>query len=134
MAQCSQGSNNSCLHSVNDASLGVVNEPLSLAVAETGSVPSGNAPGEKKWQARRVRRAKPELKLTPGKGIEDLTCAVEDLVDKIVKDVKVTSHPLVGCNTADSNAVVHMPRRTLSINPSPCYLVCLMKCRVLRWL
>jgi len=60
-------------------------------IAETGSYPSGNAPGEKKWQTKRVQRAKPEIKLTPGKGIEDLTCSVEDLVDKVVKDNKVVA-------------------------------------------
>ncbi|CAD7702129.1 unnamed protein product [Ostreobium quekettii] len=60
-------------------------------IAESGNVPPGNAPGEKKWQTRRVRRARPEIKLTPGKGIEDLTCSVEDLVDRVVKDNKVVA-------------------------------------------
>ena len=42
---------------------------------------------------------KPELKLTPGKGIEDLTCSVEDLLDSVVKSNKVCKpllHPGTG--------------------------------------
>lgn len=56
---------------------------------ETGSIPPGNAPGETKWQAKRPRAAKPEIRLTPGKGLQDLTCSVEDLIDAVVKTNKV---------------------------------------------
>jgi hypothetical protein len=37
----------------------------------------------------RPRAAKPEIRLTPGKGLQDLTCSVEDLVDQVVKGCKV---------------------------------------------
>lgn len=58
---------------------------LFYSVNATGAIPPGNAPGEKMWQQRRPRAAKPEIKLTPGKGLQDLTCSVEDLVDQVVK-------------------------------------------------
>eukprot|EP00887_Chlorella_sp_A99_P001855 scaffold19.g1855.t1 len=45
-------------------------EWIQAAVAETGTVPPGNAPGETKWQQRRARPARPEMKMTPGKGLE----------------------------------------------------------------
>ena len=63
--------------------------PFICIVNATGGIPPGNAPGEKKWQQRRPRAAKPEIKLTPGKGIEDLTCSVGDLVDQVVKSTRV---------------------------------------------
>jgi len=64
---------------------------VSSAVENTGAIPPGNAPGEKKWQQRRVRASKPEIRLTPGKGIEDLTCSVEDLIDQVVKTCPVVA-------------------------------------------
>lgn len=60
------------------------------AVEETGSIPSGNAPGANQGWVRKAPRAKPELKLTPGKGLQDLTCSVEDLLDGVVKSNKVS--------------------------------------------
>lgn len=38
---------------------------------------------------RRPRAAKPEIRLTPGKGLDDLTCGVEELIDQVVKTCKV---------------------------------------------
>ncbi|GMH43435.1 hypothetical protein BSKO_11357 [Bryopsis sp. KO-2023] len=64
-------------------------EWLQEHVKEAGSVPPGNVQGEKKWQPRKVKRAPPELKLTPGKGVEDLTCPIEDLIDMVVKENEV---------------------------------------------
>lgn len=60
-----------------------------ISVNATGSIPPGNAPGEKAWQQRRPRAAKPEIKLTPGKGLDDLSCSVADLVDQVVKSNRV---------------------------------------------
>ena len=45
--------------------------------------------GNKQWTAKRVQ-SRPEIKLTPGKGVQDLTCSVTDLVDQVVKTTKVT--------------------------------------------
>lgn len=61
------------------------------AVSETGQIPPGNAPGDKAWQQRRPRAAKPEIRLTPGKGIEDLTCSIDDLIDGVVKTCTVVA-------------------------------------------
>lgn len=57
-------------------------------MAELGAVPPGNAPGETKW-TQRQRRVKPEIKLTPGKGLDDLSCSLADLIDQVVKGNKV---------------------------------------------
>ena len=38
-------------------------------VAATGSVPPGNESGNKLWTTRKVKRVKPEIKLTPGKHV-----------------------------------------------------------------
>lgn len=64
---------------------------LNLAVEATGTIPPGNAPGEKKWQQRRPMAAKPEIRLTPGKGLDDLTCSLEDLIDSVVKGNRVVA-------------------------------------------
>lgn len=58
------------------------------AVEESGQVPPGNAKGNTDWSLRRSA-PKPEIKLTPGKGLQDLTCSVEELVDQVVKTNKV---------------------------------------------
>lgn len=38
---------------------------------------------------RRPRQSKPEIRLTPGKGLLDLTCSLEELIDQVVKTCKV---------------------------------------------
>jgi Grx4 family monothiol glutaredoxin len=65
-------------------------EWLQTAVDETGQIPPGNAdPKEKEmWQVRRKAKAKPEIKLTPGKGIQDLKCDIKDLIAMVVKNEK----------------------------------------------
>lgn len=59
------------------------------AVADCGSIPPGNVQGEDKWKPKKPKRVKQELKLTPGKGIEDLLCSIEDLVKQVVTAEKV---------------------------------------------
>ncbi len=61
---------------------------MTPAVEETGSVPPGNVRGESAW-TRRARAAKPEIKLTPGKGAADLTVPLEDIIDAVVKQNRV---------------------------------------------
>ncbi|KAL4451498.1 hypothetical protein ABPG75_007160 [Micractinium tetrahymenae] len=61
------------------------------AVTETGAIPPGNAPGQTLWQQRRPRQSKPEIRLTPGKGLQDLTCSLEELIDQVVKSCKVVA-------------------------------------------
>lgn len=58
-----------------------------LAVAETGKIPPGNSKDNDTWAQK--HRAKPEVKLTPGKGTQDLTCSITDLIDQVVKSNKV---------------------------------------------
>ncbi|KAL0037604.1 hypothetical protein WJX77_004510 [Trebouxia sp. C0004] len=64
---------------------------IQSAVEANGAIPPGNAPGAQQQWVRKAPRAKPELKLTPGKGIQDLTCSVEDLLDSVVKSNKVVA-------------------------------------------
>lgn len=66
-----------------------VSQHCHIAVEETGAVPPGNAPGANQGWVRKGARVKPEIKLTPGKGLEDLTCSIEDLLDGVVKSNKV---------------------------------------------
>jgi hypothetical protein len=54
-------------------------------VAESGTIPAGNAPGETKW-ASRGPRPKADVKLTAGKAI---TVPIEELIDQVVKGNKV---------------------------------------------
>jgi len=64
---------------------------VAQAVEETGAIPPGNSPGERSWQQRRPKAPKPELRLTPGKGIDDLSISLEDLVDQVIKAVPVVA-------------------------------------------
>lgn len=64
---------------------------LQEAVDATGKVPPGNAEEKEQWQPRRKPAAKAELKLTPGKGVEDLTCSISDLIEAVVKSEKVVA-------------------------------------------
>ncbi len=75
----------------------------SAAVAEFGTIPPGNAPGETRWQSRTAKPPRPEIRLTAGKGVTGVT--VEQLVDQVVKDVKVRKGQACGtvvlwCNDA----------------------------------
>ena len=70
----------------------VVHECACDAVQSNGAVPPGNARNSPQQWVRKTPRAKPELKLTPGKGLQDLTCSVEDLLDTVVKSNKVCHH------------------------------------------
>ncbi len=65
-----------------------------FAVTANGEVPPGNAKGNTTWAIRRSA-AKPEIKLTPGKGVQDLTCSIETLVDQVIKDNKVRTFKLI---------------------------------------
>eukprot|EP01023_Acetabularia_acetabulum_P014162 TRINITY_DN16957_c0_g3_i1.p1 TRINITY_DN16957_c0_g3~~TRINITY_DN16957_c0_g3_i1.p1 ORF type:complete len:313 (+),score=43.49 TRINITY_DN16957_c0_g3_i1:58-996(+) len=62
---------------------------LQEAITTSGVVPPGNQAGQVKWQQRRPKPVKPDIRLTPGKGASDLTCSVNDLVDMVVKNNKV---------------------------------------------
>lgn len=61
---------------------------IESAVEVAGDIPAGNKPGATDWTSRKRRVAKQEIKLTPGKGLDDLTCSIEDLIDQVVKTNK----------------------------------------------
>jgi len=61
-------------------------------VAVTGQVPPGNAKGEKSWSQRR-QATKPEIRLTPGKGIKDLTVPLTDIIQQVVTQNRVSFCP-----------------------------------------
>jgi hypothetical protein len=77
-----------CLPTSRQHICSTLQSPL-CAVDLTGTIPPGNAPGETKWQQRRAKAAKSEIRLTPGKGLQDLTCTLEELIDQVVKTNKV---------------------------------------------
>ncbi len=58
------------------------------AVAASGQVPPGNAKGEKSWSTRR-QAAKPEIRLTPGKGLDDLTVPLTEIISQVVTTNRV---------------------------------------------
>ena len=64
--------------------------------------------------ACRPKAAKAEIRLTPGKGVQDLTCTVEELVDQVVKACKVGA-ALVGVlgQMAAEMLGVHLGRQML---------------------
>jgi len=59
------------------------------AVQETGKVPPGNNKDNDTWTPKRPQKG--EIKLTPGKGIEDLNCTITDLIEQVVKSNKVVA-------------------------------------------
>ncbi|KAK9788138.1 hypothetical protein WJX73_008305 [Symbiochloris irregularis] len=86
------------VHSVKVGVLPVANRDLLMAswkvwiqeaVNTLGNVPPGNAKGNTQWSAR--RKAKPEIKLTPGKGIQDLTVPLSTIISDVVKSNKVVA-------------------------------------------
>lgn len=64
-------------------------ETIEQHVQETGQVPPGNVSGNDRWKAKRRVKPKAEIRLTPGKGIEDLTVGIEVIIDQVVKSNKV---------------------------------------------
>uniref|UniRef100_A0A061RL32 Cax-interacting protein 2 n=1 Tax=Tetraselmis sp. GSL018 TaxID=582737 RepID=A0A061RL32_9CHLO len=61
------------------------------AITTTGKVPPGNAPGVKDWTQGGSRSLKSDLRLTPGKGQNDLTCSMEELIAQVVKSYKIVA-------------------------------------------
>lgn len=63
---------------------------------KTGAVPPGNAKGNKEWSSRQ-RAAKPEIRLTPGKGIQDLSVPLSDILQQVVDQNRVRPRCHAGC-------------------------------------
>jgi len=60
------------------------------AIEATGGIPDGNTKGNTKWQIKKVS-SKPELKLTSGKGLSDLSIPLHDLLRQVVRENKVVA-------------------------------------------
>lgn len=58
-----------------------------FAVQEAGQVPPGNNKDNDTWTPKRPQKG--EIKLTPGKGVQDLNCSITDLIGQVVKANKV---------------------------------------------
>lgn len=63
---------------------------VQAAVSATGEVPPGNAKGVKTWTQRR-NATKPEVRLTPGKGLGDLSVPLEDILQQVVDQNRVVA-------------------------------------------
>eukprot|EP00882_Tetradesmus_deserticola_P003892 GHRQ01004116.1.p1 GENE.GHRQ01004116.1~~GHRQ01004116.1.p1 ORF type:complete len:270 (+),score=88.33 GHRQ01004116.1:208-1017(+) len=70
-----------------DALTGAWKAWMEEALADTGGIPPGNAPGETKWQSRSAR-PKADIKLTAGKAIN---VPIEQLIEQVVKSNKVVA-------------------------------------------
>lgn len=60
-----------------------------VLVEETGQIPKGNLQGETLWKPKRSPASKSEIRLTPGKGIDDLTVPIIDLIAQVIISCKV---------------------------------------------
>mmetsp|Transcript_27629 Transcript_27629/g.48813 ORF Transcript_27629/g.48813 Transcript_27629/m.48813 type:complete len:184 (+) Transcript_27629:1-552(+) len=63
---------------------------VSEAIEVLGGIPDGNMKGNKDWAVKKVA-VKPELKVTAGKGLEDLSVSLTDLLTQIVSTYKVVA-------------------------------------------
>lgn len=55
-------------------------------------IPAGNTTEKALWQQARAQPpSKPEIKLTPGKGLEDLTVPLEKIIDMVVQENKAST-------------------------------------------
>jgi Grx4 family monothiol glutaredoxin len=87
---------------------------LQEAVASAGEVPPGNAgPDKDLWQAKRRRQAAPEIRLTPGKGVDDLTCDMKELIAMVVKNESVVAF-IKGTRTQPQCGFSHQMLLTLN--------------------
>ena len=65
---------------------------LQAGVDEAGDIPAGNAGAEKeKWQGKPKPKSKPEIKLTAGKGADDVTVSIQELIDMVVKNERIVA-------------------------------------------
>ena len=73
----------------------------------TGGAPPGNLPdGQAAWAPRRPPPPPPEIKLTPGKGLADLTVGLDALIQRVVDDNTVVAF-IKGTRTAPQCGFSH---------------------------
>lgn len=83
-------------------------------VAASGALPPGNEAGNKTWTERRARRAKPEIRLTPGAHVE-LNVPLTEIIDKVVKECGVVAF-IKGTRTAPQCGFSHRVLTILNEN------------------
>lgn len=89
-------------------------EWLQAGVDEQGAIPPGNAgPEKEKWQGKPKARPKPEIRLTAGKGADDLTCDIKELVEMLVKDKHIVAF-VKGTRTQPQVRMRHCPLSPLA--------------------
>jgi Grx4 family monothiol glutaredoxin len=65
---------------------------LQEAVNESGSIPPGNhGPEKEKWMGKQRPKVKPEIRLTSGKGLADLTVDLKDLIKMVVDNERIVA-------------------------------------------
>jgi len=95
------------------------------AVAESGTLPPGNTPGETKWQSRKAAPLKKEIRLTAGKAIN---VTIDTLIEQVVKTNKVLGPPTVHSFGADSGNIP----RAQEVQYSTCAFMIVL-CFLNRW-
>lgn len=89
-------------------------EWLQAGVEAAGAVPPGNSgPEKEQWQGKRKVQAKPEIKLTPGKGAQDVTASVPELIDMVVKNERIVAF-VKGTRTQPQCGFSHQMLETLN--------------------
>ena len=61
------------------------------AVEADGAIPPGNLPGDDRFKLRAARAPARDLRLTAGKGLDDVAVPVADLIDMVVRDHAVVA-------------------------------------------
>lgn len=80
---------------------------VQAVVEATGGAPPGNLPaGQADWAPRRPPPPPPEVRLTPGKGLADVTVGLDALIDRVVADNAVVAF-IKGTRTAPQCGFSH---------------------------
>lgn len=74
-------------------------------IEQTGKVPPGNLTGDTTWTAKKARKSKSDIRLTPGPHVK-LSIPLEQLIDKVVKENKVVAF-IKGSRTAPQCGFSH---------------------------
>eukprot|EP00897_Mesotaenium_endlicherianum_P006428 jgi/Mesen1/5813/ME000293S04967 len=87
-------------------------------IALAGKVPPGNESGNTTWTSKKVKRVKPELKLTPGAHVK-LNVPISELLDKVVKECEVVAF-IKGTRGAPSGSLVWDLEKAICVVEGDC--------------